>query len=192
VWAIFTSFFSALTYLMTTLTHFWDPEVAFTLQLITTSAVSALEAGVSAAQIIEMLPSVVFARFDDAHREFRQLGRALPALTQTWENFVDSEPHERFRELVIARTRAKDAGSADELYKKLKELEKKFEDAQSAGGKGGGGKGKVSFVDKAVVDRFIAEHAGMCWVHHLKGNCTKKDCPHTHGTRIVFDAANHD
>jgi pimeloyl-ACP methyl ester carboxylesterase len=35
VWAIFTSFFSALTYLMTTLTHFWDPEVAFTLQLIT-------------------------------------------------------------------------------------------------------------------------------------------------------------
>ena len=42
MWAIFTSFFSALTYLMTTLTHFWDPEVAFTLQLITTSAVSAL------------------------------------------------------------------------------------------------------------------------------------------------------
>ena len=74
VWAIFTSFFSALTYLMTTLTHFWDPEVAFTLQLITSSAVSALEAGVPAVTIIEMLPSVVFARFDDAHREFRQLG----------------------------------------------------------------------------------------------------------------------
>ena len=36
---------------MTTLTHFWDPEVAFTLQLITTSAVGALEAGVPAAQI---------------------------------------------------------------------------------------------------------------------------------------------
>ena len=101
VWAIFTSFFSALTYLMTTLTHFWDPEVAFTLQLITSSAVSALEAGVPAAQIIELLPSVVFAKFDDAHREFRQLGRALPALTQTWENFLESEPHERFREVVM-------------------------------------------------------------------------------------------
>ena len=192
VWAIFTSFFSALTYLMTTLTHFWDPEVAFTLQLITSSAVSALEAGVPAAQIIEMLPSVVFAKFDDAHREFRQLGRALPALTQTWENFLESEPHERFREVVMVRTRGKDAGSAAEVYAKLKELEKKFEDAQGASGKGGGGKGKAAFVDKATVDRFVAEHAGMCWVHHLKGNCTKKDCPYTHGERIAFGAVHHD
>jgi hypothetical protein len=192
VWAIFTSFFSALTYLMTTLTHFWDPEVAFTLQLITTSAVGALEAGVPAAQIIEMLPSVVFARFDDAHREFRQLGRALPALTQTWENFTESEPHERFREVVMARTRGKDSGSAADVYAALKALEKKFEEAQAAGGKGGGGKAKGSFVEKAVVDRFIADHPGMCWVHHLKGTCTKKDCPHTHGERIQFGAANHD
>jgi hypothetical protein len=194
VWAIFTSFFSALTYLMTTLTHFWDPEVAFTLQLITSSAVSALEAGVPAVTIIEMLPSVVFARFDDAHREFRQLGRALPALTQTWEAFTESEPYERFREVVMTRTRGKDAGSSDEIYKKLKELEKKLEDAQGAGGKGGGGKGKGAgaFVDKATVDRFVAEHNGLCWVHHLKGNCTKKDCPWTHGTRIEFGAAHHD
>ena len=192
VWAIFTSFFSALTYLMTTLTHFWDPEVAFTLQLITSSAVSALEAGVPAVTIIEMLPSVVFARFDDAHREFRQLGRALPALTQTWEAFTESEPYERFREVVMTRTRGKDAGSSDEIYKKLKELEKKLEDAQGAGGKGGGGKGKGAFVDKATVDRFISEHPGMCWVHHLKGNCTKKDCPHKHGEKIEFVAASHD
>ena len=44
----------------------------------------------------------------------------------------------------------------------------------------------------AFVDRFIADHPGMCWVHHLKGACTKKDCPHTHGDRIQFGAANHD
>jgi hypothetical protein len=189
VWAIFTSFFSALTYLMTTLTHFWDPEVAFTLQLITSSAVSALEAGVPAVSIIEMLPSVVFARFDDAHREFRQLGRALPALTQTWEVFTESEPYERFREAVMARTRGKDSNSSDEMLKRLKDLEKKLEDAQ---GKGGGSKGKVAFVDKATVDKFIADHPGMCWVHHLKGNCTKEDCPHKHGDRIKFVAASHD
>ena len=155
---------------------------------------SALEAGVPAVTIIEMLPSVVFARFDDAHREFRQLGRALPALTQTWETFCESEPYERFREVVMARTRGKDAGSADEIYKKLKELEKKLEDAQGTSGKGGGGKGKGAgaFVDKATVDRFVAEHTGLCWVHHLKGNCTKKECPYTHGTRIEFGAAHHD
>jgi hypothetical protein len=34
VWAIFTSFFNALTYMMTTLTHHRDPSVALTLQLI--------------------------------------------------------------------------------------------------------------------------------------------------------------
>ena len=92
----------------------------------------------------------------------------------------------------MARTRGKDAGSAAEVYAKLKELEKKFEDAQGASGKGGGGKGKVAFVDKATVDRFVAEHSGMCWVHHLKGNCTKKDCPYTHGERIAFGAVHHD
>lgn len=92
----------------------------------------------------------------------------------------------------MARTRGKDAGSAAEMYAKLKELEKKFEDAQGAGNKGGGGKGKGAFVDKATVDRFVAEHAGMCWVHHLKGNCTKKDCPYTHGERIAFVAVHHD
>jgi hypothetical protein len=47
-------------------------------------------------------------------------------------------------------------------------------------------------VDKATVDRFISEHPGMCWVHHLKGNCTKKDCPHKHGEKIEFVAASHD
>jgi hypothetical protein len=92
----------------------------------------------------------------------------------------------------MARTRGKDSGSAADVYAALKALEKKFEEAQAAGGKGGGGKAKGSFVEKAVVDRFIAEHPGMCWVHHLKGTCTKKDCPHTHGERIQFGAANHD
>ena len=189
VWAIFTSFFLALTYVMTTLTHHWDSSVSFTLQLISSSAVSALEANVPATQIIEMLPSVVFARFDDAHREFRQLGRALPSLAQTWAGFSRSEAHQRFREVVMLRSRGKEeAGSSSELYKALKALEQKFEESQGGGGKVGGGKAKsANFVPKQAVDRFIAEHPGMCWVHHLKGNCTKKECPHTHGTKIAFD-----
>ena len=192
VWAIFTSFFHALTYVMTTLTHHWDSSVSYTLQLITSSAVSALEANVPATQIIEMLPSVVFARFDDAHREFRQLGRALPILAQTWAGFSRSDAHQRFREVVMLRSRGKEeAGSSSELYKALKALEQKFEESQGngGGGKGGGGAGKANFVPKQAVDRFIAEHPGMCWVHHLKGNCTKKECPHTHGTRIAFDVS---
>ena len=83
-----------------------------------------------------------------------------------------------FRDVGGPHRREKDSGSAAEVYAKLKELEKKFEDAQGAGGKGGGGKAKGAFVDKATVDRFVAEHTGMCWVHHLKGNCNKKDiCP---------------
>ena len=189
VWAIFTSFFLALTYVMTTLTHHWDSSVSFTLQLISSTAVSALEANVPASQIIEMLPSVVFARFDDAHREFRQLGRALPSLAQTWAGFSRSEAHQRFREVVMLRSRAKEeAGSSSELYKALKALEQKFEESQGGGGKGAGGKAKsANFVPKQAVDRFIAEHPGMCWVHHLKGNCTKKECPHTHGAKIAFD-----
>ena len=189
VWAIFTSFFLALTYVMTTLTHHWDSSVSFTLQLISSSAVSALEANVPATQIIEMLPSVVFARFDDAHREFRQLGRALPSLAQTWAGFSRSEAHQRFREVVMLRSRGKEeAGSSSELYKALKALEQKFEESQGGGGKGAGGKAKsANFVPKQAVDRFIAEHPGMCWVHHLKGNCTKKECPHTHGPKIAFD-----
>ena len=189
VWAIFTSFFLALTYVMTTLTHHWDSSVSFTLQLISSTAVSALEANVPASQIIEMLPSVVFARFDDAHREFRQLGRALPSLAQTWAGFSRSEAHQRFREVVMLRSRAKEeAGSSSELYKALKALEQKFEESQGGGGKGAGGKAKsANFVPKQAVDRFIAEHPGMCWVHHLKGNCTKKECPHTHGPKIAFD-----
>jgi hypothetical protein len=177
---------------MTTLTHHWDSSVSYTLQLITSSAVSALEANVPATQIIEMLPSVVFARFDDAHREFRQLGRALPILAQTWAGFSRSDAHQRFREVVMLRSRGKEeAGSSSELYKALKALEQKFEESQGngGGGKGGGGAGKANFVPKQAVDRFIAEHPGMCWVHHLKGNCTKKECPHTHGTRIAFDVS---
>ena len=86
----------------------------------------------------------------------------------------------------MSRTRQKaEAGSASELQKKIKELELKFEQKFKEG-QGGGAKASGTFVDKAVVDRFIKEHPGMCWVYHLKGSCTKKDCPHTHGERIAF------
>ena len=186
VWAIFTSFFTALTYMMTTLTHHWDSSIAFTLQLISSSAVSGLEANVPATEIIELLPSVVFARFDDAHRDFRTLGRALPVLAQTWAGFTRSDAHQRFREVVMARTRQKaEAGSSSELQKKIKELELKIEQKFKEG-QGGGGKGSANFVEKALVDRFVKEHTGMCWLHHLKGACTKKDCAYTHGERIAF------
>ena len=89
----------------------------------------------------------------------------------------------------MLRSRGKEeAGSSSELYKALKALEQKFEESQGGGGKGAGGKAKsANFVPKQAVDRFIAEHPGMCWVHHLKGNCTKKECPHTHGPKIAFD-----
>ena len=190
VWAIFTSFFTALTYMMTTLTHHWDTSLAFTLQLISSSAVSALEMNVPAAEIIELLPSMVFSRFDDAHRDFRTLGRALPVLAQTWAGFTRSDAHQRFREVVMLRTRQKaDANSASELQKKIQLLEqnmKKLEDGKGGGG-GGGGKGKANFVEKAVVDRFMKEHPGMCWMHHLKAACTNKDCKWTHGERIEFE-----
>jgi hypothetical protein len=190
VWAIFTSFFTALTYMMTTLTHHWDTSLAFTLQLISSSAVSALEMNVPAAEIIELLPSMVFSRFDDAHRDFRTLGRALPVLAQTWAGFTRSDAHQRFREVVMLRTRQKaDANSASELQKKIQLLEqnmKKLEDGKGGGG-GGGGKGKANFVEKAVVDRFMKDHPGMCWMHHLKAACTNKDCKWTHGERIEFE-----
>ena len=91
----------------------------------------------------------------------------------------------------MLRTRQKaDANSASELQKKIQmleqKIEKKFEEGRVGGG-GGGGKSKANFVERAVVDRFMKEHPGMCWMHHLKGACTNKDCKHTHGERIEFE-----
>ena len=86
----------------------------------------------------------------------------------------------------MARTRQKaEAGSSSEMQKKIKELEQKIEQKFKEG-QGGGGKGSANFVEKALVDRFVKEHTGMCWLHHLKGACTKKDCAYTHGERIAF------
>ena len=43
---------------------------------------------------------------------------------------------------------------------------------------------------RCCADRFVKEHPGMCWLHHLKGACSKKDCAYTHGLthgeRIAF------
>jgi hypothetical protein len=38
-----------------------------------------------------------------------------------------------------------------------------------------------------VIEHLRDKHPGLCWMHHLKGACTTKDCKHTHGERIEFE-----
>ena len=83
-------------------------------------------------------------------RHLRTAPGAAPGLSGIVSGFRDVG---RGRPAPVGK---EDSGSAAEVYAKLKELEKKFEDAQGAGGKGGGGKAKGAFVDKATVDRFVA------------------------------------
>ena len=201
MWAMFTAFWTALTHILTQLSHRWDLSLAGCLQAINSEAVQALASGMSAATVVDKLPGAVFARFDDMHQDFRTMGRALPRLQFAWSRFKQASQYRDWQtELATINARDNDMLKKQEelkseLVKMKAEMEKQLAAVRAHKGGGSSAAGGASefgsedapgrYVTTEQVKEFNAKHQGKCWRYHLKGFCAKgKECSFAHGTPV--------